>query len=513
MRTPIGAVLALVAMLALSAQHSNAQVLFGSMVGNVTDASGAAVPGAHVKITATGTNEVRNADTNEAGNYTISTVTAGTYQVEIAKTGFRGFVTNNILVNQNNVVRVDAQLQVGQQSEMVEVTAEAAALQTDRADVHAEVAAQQFEALPQPNRSYEGLLALVPGTTPPGGQLSGGTNNPSKSMQFSFNGTGVSAATVRIEGVSAMNPWVTNYTTFVPSIEAIQNVNVATSAADAEQGLSGGASVNVSLKSGSNQTHGAAFGYNIIAKFEANNFFANAAGIPKPPHLVNNNTGGSLGGHVIKDKLFYFGSYEGDYANQADSGVLSIPAATQLRGDFTGSANEIYDPTTGAANGTGRNPFPGKLIPASRVNPITAKMLQYFPATNLPGVNNNYYLNRPTVYNLHKIDTKVDYTASQKLRLSGRWGYQPYYNFQAPIYGEFLGGSGGFPQSGAGNYLQNGATLAISGSGTYVFSPSFVVDATFGITQAHQLLFPNKTNERVGSDTLGIPGTNKGLLP
>ena len=377
--------------LAVSVGNMNAQTLFGSMVGNVTDATGAAVPGAQVKITQLGTNEVRNANSNEAGNYTISTVTAGTYQIEITKAGFRSFVTSNVLVNQNNVVRVDARLQVGQQAEKVEVTAEAAALQTDRADVHAEVASQQLEQLPQPNRSYECLLALVPGTTPPGGQLSGGTNNPSKSMQFSFNGTGVSAATVRIEGVSAMNLWVTNYTTFVPSIEAIQNVNVATSAADAEQGLSGGASVNVSLKSGSNQTHGAAFGYNIIAKFEANNFFANAAGIAKPPHLVNNNTGGSLGGHVIKDKLFYFGSYEGDYANQADSGVLSIPGGTQLGGDFTGSANPIYDPNTGAANGTGRTPFAGNRIPASRISPITAKMLQYFPATNIAGVNNNYY--------------------------------------------------------------------------------------------------------------------------
>ena len=505
--------LAAMAMLASSAPNLNAQTLFGSMVGNVTDATGAAVPGAQVKITQTGTNEVRTASSNEAGNYTISTVTAGTYQIEIVKQGFRGFVSSNVLVNQNNVVRVDAQLQVGAQAEKVEVTAEAATLQTDRADVHAEVSSQQLEQLPQPNRSYEGLLALVPGTTPPGGQLQGGTNNPSKSMSFSFNGTGASAATVRIEGVSAMNPWVTNYTTFVPSMEAIQNVNVATSAADAEQGLSGGASVNVSLKSGSNQTHGAAFGYNIIAKFEANNFFANAAGIKKPPHLVNNNTGGSLGGHVIKDKLFYFGSYEGDYANQADSGVLSIPGGTQLGGNFTGSANEIYDPNTGAANGTGRTPFPGKTIPASRISPITAKMIPFFPSTNIPGVNNNFYLNRPTVYNLHKIDTKVDYTASQKLRLSGRWGYQPFYNFQQPIYGEVLGGSGGFAASGAGNYLQNGATLAISGSGTYVVSPTFVVDATFGITQAHQLLFPNKSDVRYGADVLGIPGVNKGILP
>src|SRR5207237_4036568 len=110
-RTNFGAALALTAMLALSAQQSNAQVLFGSMVGNVTDATGAAVPGAQVKITMAGTNEVRTAESNESGNYTISTVTAGTYQIEIAKTGFRGFVTNNVLVNQNNVVRVDAQLQ------------------------------------------------------------------------------------------------------------------------------------------------------------------------------------------------------------------------------------------------------------------------------------------------------------------------------------------------------------------------------------------------------------------
>jgi len=476
------------------------------MVGNVTDSSGAAVPGASVRVTEKSTNEVRSGQTNESGNYTISTMPAGTYQVEITKEGFRSFVTSNILVNQNKVVRVDASLQVGAQAEKIEVTAEAAALQTDRADVHAEVATQQLENLPQPNRSYEGMLALVPGTTPPGGQLNGGTNNPSKSMQFSFNGTGTSAATVRIEGVSAMNPWVTNYTTFVPSIEAIENVNVTTSAADAEQGLAGGASVNVRLKSGSNTTHGAAYIYNIVSAFEANNFFANSAGIAKPPHLVDNNAGGSLGGHVIKDKLFYFGSYEGDYAHQSESGILSIPAAKQLSGDLSGSSSPIIDPTSKTA-------FPGNIIPQNRISAVVQKLIPNFPATNLPGVVNNYYINRGTVYNLHKIDTKVDYTATQKLRLSGRYGYQPFYNLQNPIYGQFLGGSGGFASSGAGNYLQHGATLAVSGSGTYVMTPTFVIDATFGITQAHQLLFPTSTDQRVGSDVLGIPGTNIGKLP
>src|SRR6266481_408523 len=191
------------------------------------------------------TNDSRTMQTNELGGYTIATVTPGTYQVEITKEGFRAFFAQNVLVNPNNIVRVDAQLQVGAVSERLEVSATAALLQTDRADIHAEVTAQDLTTLPQANRTYSGLLELVPGTTPPAGQLSGGTNNPSKSMTFSFNGQGTSAAAVRIEGVSAMNPWVVGYTTFVPSVEAIQNVNVVTNAADAEQALAEGASVNV----------------------------------------------------------------------------------------------------------------------------------------------------------------------------------------------------------------------------------------------------------------------------
>src|SRR5882757_2915944 len=508
------AVVAFTLLLTVFSQSARAQVLFGSMVGNVTDASAAAIPGATVRITEMSTNDVRVVEPNENGLYTASSLPAGTYRVEVSKAGFRTFVASNILLNQNNVVRVDAELQVGAQAERIEVTAEAAALQTDRADVHAEVATHALENLPQPNRTWESLLVLVPGTTPPNGQLSGGTNNPSKSMQFSFNGQGTSAAAVRIEGVSAMNPWVVQYTTFVPSVEAIENVNVVTNAADSEQALAGGASVNVRLKSGSNSFHGSAFEYNIVNKFEANNFFTNQVpGGQKPAHLVDNNPGVSAGGHIIKDKLFYFGSYEGDYYNAAASGILSLPNATMLSGNLSGSPNAIYDPATGNANGTGRTEFAGKMIPASRVDPVVAKLLPHFPAVTYPNQSlSNAFINQGTVYNLHKIDTKIDYVATQKLRISGRYGYQPYYNVQQPIYNDFLGGSGGFPTAGAGNYLQHGATLAISSSATYIVSPTFVVDATFGVTQAHQLLFPTNSDQRQGQQ-LGIPGANTGPLP
>jgi hypothetical protein len=493
-------------------------VLFGSIVGNVTDATQAGVPGAAVKITETSTNESRSVLTNEAGVFNVTTVPAGTYKIDISKEGFRGFVSSSVVVYQNNVVRVDAQLQLGSQTETVEVAAESAALQTDRADVHAEIGSQVLENLPQPTRTYEGLMQLVPGTTPPSGQLGGGTNNPSKSMEFAFNGTSISGADVRIEGVSAMNPWQQYQTTFVPSIEAIENVNVATNATDAEQGLAGGASVNVMLKSGSNQTHGAAYAYNIDSFFQANNFFSNASGVSKPGHLVDNNDGGFLGGHIIKDKLFYFGSYEGDYLRQANSGLLSIPSAHELSGNESFSANPIYDPSTGNANGTGRTPFPGNIIPSTRINPIIAKLIPLIPPTNVnvgtpAGSVNNFYENEPSFYNLHKIDTKFDYTPTQKLRISFRYGTQPYNAVFDPIYGPILGGSHPFTACGACNYQQHGNTLAISGSATYVFSPSFVIDGTFGVTQAHQYLLPTESNTKYGLDVLGIPGTNTGNLP
>src|SRR5258708_17799687 len=174
------------------------------------------------------TNDSRTMQTNEFGSYTIATVTPGIYQVEIAKEGFRAFFAQTVLVSPNTIVRVDGQLQVGAVSERLEVSATAALLQTDRADIHAEVTAQDLTTLPQANRTYSGLLELVPGTTPPAGQLSGGTNNPSKSLTFSFNGPGTSAGTLRIEGGNALNFWGTSRQPFVPSLERTRPPHRAT---------------------------------------------------------------------------------------------------------------------------------------------------------------------------------------------------------------------------------------------------------------------------------------------
>jgi Carboxypeptidase regulatory-like domain/TonB dependent receptor len=495
---------------------ARAQTLFGSLVGTVTDAGGAAVPDATVKITNLQTNDQRTVQTDNGGVYTVSTIPQGTYGVNVSKAGFHDSETTGVVVNANNTVRVNATLQVGAVSQTVEVqSGSAAQLQTDTADVRSEIPSQTLETVPQPTRTYEGILNLVPGVSPPGGQLTGGTNNPSKSMQFAANGSGTSAPNVRIEGVSAAAPWSVANTTFVPSVEAIANVNVVTNSPDAEQGLSGGPSVTVTLKSGSNGVHGAFYEYNINNATEARNFFQPVG--QGAPHLVDNDTGGWISGPIIPNKLFYYAGYEGDYLRQGLNGIIAVPTPTMLSGDESGSPTPIYDPATGNADGTGRTPFPGNIIPQSRISPIVQKLIPDFPKPNLPGIVNNLNTNQGQTYNLHKIDTKIDYQATQKLRISGRYGYQPYNSLTQPLYGPILGGASdgwaAFAAAQAGNYQQYGATLAVSASATYVLSPTWVIDATFGVTQAHQLLFPTQSNVKYGADVLGIPGTNVGTLP
>ena len=480
----------------------DSQVLYGSLVGSVTDASGGSVPDATVKVTRTETNETRETKTNESGGYTLSTLPAGEYTVSISKEGFKTYSAQNIQVRLNTVVRVDAALQIGQLTEAVNVTAEGAQLQTDRADVHSEIGSQAFVDLPQPTRTYQGLFALMPGISPPSAS-SGGTNNPAKSMQFSANGTGRSGANIRIDGVSATNPWVQFFTSTVPSQEAIETVNVVTNSPDAEQGLANGASVNVQLKSGSNETHGSAYIYNIDSAFKSRPFFLPAAqGIPK---LIENDYGATLGGHVVRNKLFYFVSYEGDPLRQGNANLATVPTAAIRSGDMSGSGTLMYDPNSGTATGAGRTPFANNQIPASMFSPITQKLVGLIPQANLPGLTSNYYVNTPISYDLEKLDTKVDWNASSKLRLTGRVGDVFYNEVQATIFGDTL--------SGGNNHLQSGSIFSTAVSATYIASPTLVIDGTWGLTWEHQILFPPLTDTKYGSDVLGIPGTNVGQLP
>src|SRR6266545_787143 len=281
-----------------------AQVLYGSIVGNVRDQSDAPIPGATVTVTNKETNQSRQAVTNEAGVYNFPTVQAGTYDVSAAKSGFATFQKSDVPVTINTVARVDILMSVGGVTETVTVGAEAAILQTDRSEVRSEMVSHELVNLPVPlGRNYQQLFRTLPGFAPPANAHSIPTN-PSRALAFNVNGTSRSSNNTRIDGASSTHIQLPHVVAYVPSLEAIETVNVVTNSFDAEQGLAGGAAINVQTKSGTNDLHGSAFEYNSLQRIKAKPFFLPVG--QNKPKLVYNQFGGALGGPIKKNRLFYF---------------------------------------------------------------------------------------------------------------------------------------------------------------------------------------------------------------
>jgi len=236
-----------------------AQVLYGSIVGNVKDATGAVLPGATVLITHNETKATREAITDGTGAYRFPTVQTGTYTVVATMSGFQQYTRNDVPVTLNTVTRVDIAMPVGQLQENVTVSAESEVLQTERAEVRSELRARELQDLPVPlGRNYQELFRTLPGFTPPADAHSI-PSNPSRALTFNVNGASNQGNNTRIDGVSSTNVWLPHVVAYVPALESIETVNVVTNNFDAEQGITGGAAVTVITKSGTNTLRGTGF--------------------------------------------------------------------------------------------------------------------------------------------------------------------------------------------------------------------------------------------------------------
>ena len=354
-----------------AAPRLRAQALYGSIVGSVTDSSGSVVPGALVRATQTGTGQERQTLTNETGSYSFPTLPQGSYDVTISREGFERFAQRGVSVTIANVVRVDAALKVGAATETVQVSAQAATLQTDKAEVRSDIAAKDLEELPIPvNRNYQNLLIMVPGVSPPSSSSSLAAN-PARGEVFSVNGTTQGASNTRIEGANAINAWMSHETGYVPGLEAIETVTVSTASLDADQGLAGSAAINVQLKSGTNSLHGSGFEYNQNNALKADPFFLPAG--QRKPKFIDNQLGGTLGGPIIKNKLFYFGSYDGQFIRQNASQIVTVPTADIRAGNMSGSSGPIYDPFSGNSDGSGQDAVSRQYDPPGPPGPARAE--------------------------------------------------------------------------------------------------------------------------------------------
>ncbi len=498
----------------LLASAAQAQVLYGSIVGNVTDKSDAAITGATVKITNKATNQSREAATNADGSFTFTTVQTGVWEITVTKNGFKTLARSNVEVTLNSITRSDVALEVGQVSDTVSVTADAALLQTDRAEVRAELTSQTLLNLPiPPGRNYQQMFRTLPGINPPSNAHSIPTN-PSRALQYNVNGTSSSSNNVRIDGASQYNIFLPHVTAYVPSLEAIETVNVVTNNFDAEQGLAGGAAVNVQIKSGTNKIHGSAFEYHDNNNTKARPWalrpiVVNGVLTPQDkPKRVYNQFGGTFGGPIIKDKLFYFTSFEGTNDRQLGARFLTVPTAEMRTGNLSaaGTGVNIYDPASGnQTNGTNRNAFTGNIIPTQRLDPIAQLILKDLPLPNRPGILDNFYATAPYAYDKKTLDTKVNYNVNQKFTTYGRFSFLTYNQLNPGLLGKLDGQASA---QGGNTGVGSGKTYGVTVAGVYTVNSNFVIDANIGYTKQGTTSEQGFLDQKIGLDVLKIPGTN-----
>lgn len=481
---------------------ADGQVLKGQILGAVTDSSNAVIPNATVKLTdvTKGVETVRQ--TTEDGNYVFVNLDPGVYTVAIEHTGFSRAVRGDIDLQPNTTVRANFELKPGNVSEVVQVDASAPILQTDRADTGGKIEQIQLQSMPLTlNRNYAGLLVLVPGVGRPSRQHSAFYNSQD-SLSVRVNGQGRQFNNFQIEGIENKID-NGNLTALVPPAEAIQTVDVSTSNFDPEFGNAGGAVTNVTLRSGSNELHGSLFHFHRNENVQARNTFARS----KAP-TVYNQFGGTIGGRILRDRMFFFGDYQGSRDRLGQVNRVTIPGLAFRNGDLSASPTRIYDPLTGDTNGRGRTQFANNQIPASRISPIARRVLAFLPPPNINAAEGqiNFDLNTVRSKDLEQFDVKYDWVISSNDRLAVRYSYQFAEVFDPGLYGPNQGIYGG-PHEGG--FSGRGPARVQSPGITYskVLNPTFVWEARFGVVRNRNDAF-NQDYGLKTAEEIGIRGAN-----
>jgi hypothetical protein len=521
--------------LGFQARLASAQVLYGSIVGTVIDPTGAVVAKAIVTVTNTSTGLSRQTTADSAGYYAIQNLPQGAYDIAVSAVGFKPLTQKGVNVSINNVTRSDLGLEVGGVTESVTVEANAALLQTAKTDVNVNLEAQAIGNLPLGGyRNFQSLVNLVPGATPVRFQ-NAMIDTPQRDFTTNVNGQDRGDNNTRVDGAPNILVTMPHHMVYVPPVESIEEVNISTNNFEAEQGMTGGAAVTVTTKSGTNQFHGSAFGFHTDNSLRSFWWDENRTGVTKKPKSIRNIDGGSIGGPIRKGKVFFFTDWEGTFERVGRSGLFSVPTDDFRTGDFSrklgspifdskgspimvptteGGTTQlrqgmIFDPYSGNLDGTGRAAFSnnGRLnvLPAARMNAAMLKLLGLVPHANLAGDVNNFYNNATQRLNRNNFDAKINWNRNAKHQM-----FVKYSVMDALAHGDFGLGAAGGPCLCDGGGVGDGHTLVQTAAigQTYTVSPNFLIDGTLGWTRFGQNVKSPDLGTNFGLATLGIPGTN-----
>lgn len=438
----------------LSIAVAAGQSFYGSVVGSVTDQTGAVIGGAKVDVVNLGTSERRSTSTDDNGNYQLVNLVPGRYRVEVEKPGFRRFLREPVVVEVQSAIRIDVSLEVGDVTQAVEVRAETPLLQTENASLGQIVESRKVLETPLNGRNVLNLVALVPGVVPQAQAMGNPTGtNPFAWGNYQIGGGMANQSATMIDG-APVNVTYINLTSLVPTQDAIQEFRVQTNSLGAEFGRFAGGVINLTTKSGTNEFHGSAYEFLRNRVLNANTFFNNAGGVDRPA-FTQNQYGVNVGGPVKRDKMFFFYGFEGFRVRQGQSYIATVPTEAMRNGDFSdlrdanGNLIPIYDtlttcgrfgnPACGVdANGREiiqRTPFPGNVIPASRIDRAARQMTGTWALPNGPGQPftrvNNYTANASVGGDNDQHNARGDYNVSDRQRLFLR--YTHWKNTNLPI--------------------------------------------------------------------------------
>jgi hypothetical protein len=524
----IAVVLCLVCMSATPS--AQAQAVYGSITGSVTDPQGSGVAGAKVVVTNVTKGTTEETTTNENGNYTVTHLIPDSYKIRVEAAGFKAYEIPNVRVGADTAVRADAQLQVGSVTQSVEVTGEIPQLQTEKTDVATIFSTQQVESVPIFNRNFTTFQLLSPGA-----QIQGwghaASENPQGSRQILTNGQHFAGTGFELDGTDNQDP-ILGIIVINPNLDSINEVKITSQDYDAEFGRAIGAIVTSQTKSGTNEIHGSAFDFERSNSNFASDPFSQtpskiAAGQRQVPSGNWNQFGGTIGGPIKKNKIFAFGDYQGQRAHVGGTAQDRIPTAAERGGDLSALGRPIFDPyvTSDAAhcvivpNGAGqptpaplasRTQFPGNVIPACRLSPQVQNLLKLLPtgATLADPTVNNFSGSGSNVLNADNFDVRGDYVLNTRTQVFGRYSYQKFLRSGPGLFGEVAGGPA-LPADSGGQFsgTSNVRNQSLASGFDYTFSPTLLTDFRFGYMRYHVDVAPGGIGTTPATDA-GIPGLN-----
>lgn len=485
------------------ARGVHAQAVYGSISGTVTDPSGAVVPGATVTITSAERQTAVQVTTNESGLYSRDRLLPGTYDVKVEAANFKQSLLPGVVVNVDASTNLDVALETGAITETVTITAaQGETLKTDRADVATTLETKQLTDLPILDRNFTKFILLTPGTTPLGWGHAA-SENPQGSTQTMVNGQHFSGTGYQLDGTENRDP-ILGIIVINPNLESIGEAKVTSQNYDAEFGQAVAGVVSVQTKSGTNDFHGSVFEFRQNDVLQARNPFTQFQADPLTgkyiPDTLKNQYGGSIGGPIIKNRLFFFGDYQGTRSKIGGSRLLTVPTVAARSGDLSGYNVPIYDPQNG------REQFAGNRIPTARISPQAVAILNLIPLPNAPGRNNgttdNFVASGSEGFDADNFDTRIDTTISDRLNVFGRYSFADF-----RLAGPTAFGAAGGPELVSLGGNSNTRNQSIAMGFDYSLNDTTILDFRFGWFRYHVNVLPFDFGNQTATD-VGVPGLN-----